>query len=172
MVISPLYHFPNPHFWQKFFDNIASMKIRNQHKNKCMSESCFFMFRRLQNNIKCFSISNTFIYIKKAEIWFEIITISGIKRSIKKNKYCKWKTCWVKNIIATKSIHHSINKNGEVHTMLSFKLWFSFFWSWSYLYKAMTKYHHSLSSTAIILFNLLMPGGNKKVKILKQNLNR
>ena len=28
-----------------------------------------------------------------------------IKMIWKKNKYCKWKTCWVKSIIATKSMH-------------------------------------------------------------------
>ena len=64
-----------------------------------------FMFRRLQNNVMCFSISNTIIYIK-AEIWPQIITVSSIKVSSKKNKYCKQKACWVKSIIPIKSIHH------------------------------------------------------------------
>ena len=40
-------------------------KIRDNHKNKPIRETCFFMFRGLQNNIPCFFISNTLIYINR-----------------------------------------------------------------------------------------------------------
>ena len=30
----------------------------------------------------------------QAKIWFEIIAISGIKTSQKKNKHYEWNTCW------------------------------------------------------------------------------
>ena len=43
----------------------------------------------------------------QADIWFEIITISGIGVKIKgKNNHCKWKISWVKSIIVTTSIPH------------------------------------------------------------------
>ena len=60
-----------------------------------------------------FFYKENFYMQHQTEIWLEIITISGIKRSSKKkknnnnnNNNCKWKTYWVKSIIATKFIHY------------------------------------------------------------------
>ena len=44
-------------------------------------------------------------------IWSEVIAISTIKKSQKKNKHFKWKTCWVMSITTTKlQILHIINE--------------------------------------------------------------
>lgn len=80
-------------------------EIRNEHKNKLMRESYFFMFGRVTNNVKCFFIVNTYKQ-HQAEIRFELKVISGIERSLKKNKHFKWKISRVKSIIASKSLHY------------------------------------------------------------------
>ena len=56
----------------------------NKHKNNLMTESYFFMFRRLQNNITCFFWKKHFYKQQQAEIRHEIITASNIKRRQKK----------------------------------------------------------------------------------------
>ena len=53
--------------------------------------------RRLKNNVMCFFYTHHFCKKHQAEVWSKIITILSIKR-IQKNKYSKWKTCWVKSI--------------------------------------------------------------------------
>ena len=59
-----------------------------------MKEGCFLMFRRLQYNITSFLFHKQHFYVQQqAEIWFEIIAISDFKRSLKKKKHFKWKTC-------------------------------------------------------------------------------
>ena len=88
-------------FWQD-----RPNEIRDKNKDKRIKESHFFMFRRLQNNILCFFYKQHFYIHQQAEIWFEIIIISGIKRSWKTNKYSKWKICWVNSIVATKFIQN------------------------------------------------------------------
>ena len=71
LQLTPLILYGRPHFWKHFFDNIAPKELRDKHKNKGMRESCFFMFKRVQNIIAWFFISNTIH--QQAEIWSQII---------------------------------------------------------------------------------------------------
>ena len=74
MAIPPLYLFSQyPYFWKHFTDNNAPNEMPDKHKIKLMRESCFFMFRRLKNNMILFTA--TLLYNRQLEIWFEIITI-------------------------------------------------------------------------------------------------
>ena len=50
--------FQTLHFW--YFWRYNHNEIRDKHKKKLMTESYFFIFKRLQNNIKCF-FKETFI---------------------------------------------------------------------------------------------------------------
>ena len=74
-------------FWQHSFDNIFPMKYR-------IITEINFVFRRLH-----------FYRQHRFGIWFKIIKISDIQRKWGKNIPCKWKTCILKSIIATKFIH-------------------------------------------------------------------
>ena len=70
----------NPPTFLKIFSwQYCSNEIWDKHKNKCMSESCFFMFRRLQNNIACFFVSNTFIYINRLRFDLNLSLLMYIK---------------------------------------------------------------------------------------------
>ena len=56
----------------------------DEHKDKLMWQSYFFIFRRLKNNVTCFSINNTFI----SNTWLKFnpkYLISSIKRCQNKN---------------------------------------------------------------------------------------
>ena len=75
------YPFPNPSLFITFFDNITPNETRDKYKSKTLRKSYFFMFRRLQNNITCLFANKHFYKQHQAEIWLEIITISGIKMS-------------------------------------------------------------------------------------------
>ena len=93
--------------------------IRGKHKNKLMKVSCLFKFRRLRNNFACFF---DFYKQHQAEIWFEILIISGIKRSSKK------KTCWVNSIIATKFIYYWWKSVlTTLHLQTTCPIWFALF---------------------------------------------
>ena len=89
-----------PSLLTTFFWQYCPNEILDKHKNKLMWKKNFFMFRRLMTMLRAIFISNTFISD----------TISSIKRSLKKSKHCKWKTCRVKSIIATK-IHTILLKS-------------------------------------------------------------
>ena len=102
---SPLYgetyiyiFFLNPNFWQHFFEKISPVKCGiNRKINFCLKtiSSCLEDYETIINAI----VQAAF------EIWFEIVTVAGIKRCEKKIEHWKWNTCWVKCVIATKSIH-------------------------------------------------------------------
>ena len=94
MAILLLMFFPNPPLLARLFRQCWSNDIQNKNKNKLMWESYFFLFRTLKNNIICFFIINTFIS-------------NTTLRLIWNNKHSKRRTCWVKSITATKSIHYS-----------------------------------------------------------------
>ena len=64
----------------------------------------FSIFGRLKNNVTCFFYKKDFHKQHQAEIYSEIITVSGIKRSQNK-KYSKYKNCWIKSITAAKFSH-------------------------------------------------------------------
>ena len=97
--------FRTPHLLQHFLDNIINY-IRHKHKDKLMRTSYLFLFRRLQNKVTFFFYTLQFYMPYLAQIWFEIITASSIKRIWKQNRHCKWKTWCVKIITTTKSIRH------------------------------------------------------------------
>ena len=91
-------------FGTLFFDNIAprmNAKIPDKH----IWKGYFFFSWDLKNKNTCFFYKQHFYQKHQAEILSEIITISSIKRSQKKYKHFKWKTCWVKSVAATKYIH-------------------------------------------------------------------
>ena len=92
-------------FWiLQFFLSHRPNEIWDKQRNKSIKESYFFMFRRLQN-ITCFFVKTYLCKQHPAQIWLEIITVFGIKKSWKENKH-KWKTCQLNNIIAAKSIYY------------------------------------------------------------------
>ena len=105
MAISVFYDFPKPSTFDNILLAILSQWKPDRYKNKLRWQSYFFMFRKLQNNVTCFSYKQHFHKWQKAEIWSKIITVLSIKGSQKKNQHCKWKTSWVQKIIATKSMH-------------------------------------------------------------------
>ena len=78
--------FLTPHFWLFFIEDISQESILQEHY--------LFMFRRLQNNITCFSCKKNFYKQHQAEISFEIMLTSGIKRSQKKTLLSKEHSCY------------------------------------------------------------------------------
>ena len=61
-------------FW-KYCPN----EIRDKRKNKLVRGIYLLMLRRLQNKISCYFCRKNFYKQHQAEIWYEIITISGTK---------------------------------------------------------------------------------------------
>ena len=55
--------FPNSSLLTTFFRQYRPKEIRDKYKNEPMRESCFFIYRRLQNNKVCFL--NTFLNINR-----------------------------------------------------------------------------------------------------------
>ena len=55
-----------------FFWRNCPNEMWNQHKNKFLRESYFFMFISLQNNVTWFFISNTFIRSKKIQFCYQL----------------------------------------------------------------------------------------------------
>ena len=84
-------------FWTPTSDNIFLKKFLLTKINFCLKtiSSCLEDYETIINAI----VQAAF------EIWFEIVTVAGIKRCEKKIEHWKWNTCWVKCVIATKSIH-------------------------------------------------------------------
>ena len=103
----------SPHFM--FFWNLLlttlfwlyhPSEILDKHKNILTWQSFFFVFRKLKNNVTWFFfIKKHFSKQHEVEIWSKII-ILNIKMIQNKNKRSKWKSCWVKSITATESMHH------------------------------------------------------------------
>ena len=76
--------------------------MQNKIKNKLTRE--FFTFHWLQNNITLFC-EKSFNKQHQVDIWFkeqQFLVLTGVKN---KNKHYKWKSCWVKSIIASKAIY-------------------------------------------------------------------
>ena len=110
---TPLYdHSPflsffwTPCFWQQFFDNVTPMKYRINIKINSCGKVISSSVEDKKTALHDFFISNTVISNIRLMTWSKIITIISIKRSQKKDKHYKWKTCWVKSITASKSIHY------------------------------------------------------------------
>ena len=97
---------PSPLLTTLFQQYKTASEIPDEQKNELMWQSCFFIFRRLfwKNFLKIMQCCIFFYKQHQVEICSKIITISSIKRSQKKNKHSKWKTCLVKNTATTKSI--------------------------------------------------------------------
>ena len=94
-----------PHFWQIFFfDNIALMKYGLNTKINLREKDIPSCWEDYKITLQASFCKEKLLRATSGKILFQIITIPGIKRSQKKNKYYKWKTLWVKRIIATKSI--------------------------------------------------------------------
>ena len=100
-----LYFFRTAYLWQHFVDNIAQMIYEVNAKINSRGEVISSCFEDYKTTLHSFCYKQRCHLPHQAEIWFEIITVSCIKSILKKNKDCKWKTCWIKSIIATKSIH-------------------------------------------------------------------
>lgn len=88
--LSSLYYFFKLPTFGIFFDNINLLKNEINTKINSwgnVSSSCLVKQHQMQ-------------------VWFKIITISGIKTSLRENKHCKWETCRGKGIVATKSMYY------------------------------------------------------------------
>ena len=64
-------------------------KINAQRK---VTSSCLEDYKTIFNY---FLGKQPFYIQQQAKIWFEMLAVSPIRRNEKKNKFCKWKTCWV-----------------------------------------------------------------------------
>lgn len=101
---------PPPPPFTTFFNNIAPIVYMVNRKMNSWGTVMFFMFRRLQSNVECFFFYKHHFYMQYgAKIWFKIIAVLCITccKKNNNNKHCTWNICWGRNIIATKSIHHS-----------------------------------------------------------------
>ena len=92
-ILQTIRLYDHPHF-SSFFPNIPSPRFwqdcpnetPDKHRNKLMSQSCFFIFRRLKNNA---------VFYKKT---FK----SDTRLRFDKNEHSKWKT----SITAKNSLHY------------------------------------------------------------------
>ena len=102
-----LYFFRNPYFWQHPFNDIAPVEYRIKTKINPWEKvvSCLEDYIIILNSF----LYKTLFKQHPAEIWFEIITISGItlvSTRVKRITYGRlytWKTCWIKSILLQNS---------------------------------------------------------------------
>ena len=90
-----------------FFGNMDPMVYGLNTKINPYGKVISSCFESCKTTLHSFFYKQFFYMLHRVEVWFRMITVICIKRSLKKNKHRKWKTCWVHYCYKT---HTSLTK--------------------------------------------------------------